>query len=239
VGHNGSLAGYRTSVVWFPDQQFSAVCLCNNGGASPLDLARSVAEIYLAGHLKDDRPATRPVPVPLTAEEVRVKAGLFRNEQRGYLEIELRDGRLFPRGAPVALFAVEKLCFSTGARDKSEMVFDAAGNSVEVRVPGQPPLVYERVTRPKIAPQQLRGYAGDYRSSELDASYRFVIKEGELAFEFGDHPAIAVAATGHDRFRALSPGVEFLFHRDPSGLVDAFHLNAGRLRGVAFERLIK
>jgi CubicO group peptidase (beta-lactamase class C family) len=48
VEHGGGLGGYRTEVLWLPQQRLSVVCLCNNGTADSAALAREVAQVYLA-----------------------------------------------------------------------------------------------------------------------------------------------------------------------------------------------
>src|SRR5262249_25461969 len=57
--HGGGLAGYRTYVLWFPEQRLSVVCLCNNGSANPGNLASKVAEVYLASDMKSPPAVTR------------------------------------------------------------------------------------------------------------------------------------------------------------------------------------
>ena len=54
--HGGSLTGFRTHLLRFPDQRFSAIVLCNTPTAPAAQLARRVAEVFLA-----DRMTTAPV----------------------------------------------------------------------------------------------------------------------------------------------------------------------------------
>ena len=48
VDHAGGDAGYRSDMIRFPDQHFTAACLCNLAASNPSELTRKVAEIYLA-----------------------------------------------------------------------------------------------------------------------------------------------------------------------------------------------
>lgn len=52
VGHDGALFGYRTQILRFPEQKFSVLCLCNLCNANPGNLAREVADVYLAKELQ-------------------------------------------------------------------------------------------------------------------------------------------------------------------------------------------
>lgn len=59
VEHGGALFGYRTELLRFPEQKFSVICLCNIASAVPENLARKVADIYLADKLKPEENALK------------------------------------------------------------------------------------------------------------------------------------------------------------------------------------
>jgi CubicO group peptidase (beta-lactamase class C family) len=50
-GHGGMDAGYRSHIIFFPDQKFGVIVLSNLGSFSPYNLAMRVADIYLADQL--------------------------------------------------------------------------------------------------------------------------------------------------------------------------------------------
>ena len=52
VGHGGSWVGYRAGILQFPEQKFSVICLCNRSDAQPMEMARRIADIYLAEHVE-------------------------------------------------------------------------------------------------------------------------------------------------------------------------------------------
>jgi CubicO group peptidase (beta-lactamase class C family) len=58
VSHSGSWGGYRGQLLRFPDQHFSVACLCNVGTANPSKRVAQVADLYLAGVIKEPRQAT-------------------------------------------------------------------------------------------------------------------------------------------------------------------------------------
>ncbi|MDP2497904.1 MAG: serine hydrolase [Candidatus Palauibacterales bacterium] len=47
VSHGGAFVGYRAGMMRFPEQDFSAVALCNRADAEPMEKLGAVAEIYL------------------------------------------------------------------------------------------------------------------------------------------------------------------------------------------------
>ena len=54
VGHGGSLAGYRSQLLRFPEQQFSVVILANRSDANPSGKALQIADIFLQDYYIED-----------------------------------------------------------------------------------------------------------------------------------------------------------------------------------------
>jgi CubicO group peptidase (beta-lactamase class C family) len=71
VGHGGSLAGFRTMVLRFPEQRFSSIVLCNTPSANPTLLAQRTAEIFLDGAMA---PPATPQGQPATAQTAAAPA---------------------------------------------------------------------------------------------------------------------------------------------------------------------
>jgi hypothetical protein len=97
VDHGGLDAGYRSDMIRFPDQHFTAACLYNSNAADPNQLTRKVAEIYLAKEMKpsDPAPVTNKNGVQLTPEQLRSKTGSYRNAVDGHVvRISVKDDKL-------------------------------------------------------------------------------------------------------------------------------------------------
>lgn len=240
VQHGGGLAGYRTHVLWFPAQRLSVVCLCNNGSANPSDLAGKMAELYLSADMKSPAVAAKRnvSAISLSAEEVHAKAGLYRREEGGYIDIVERDGKLFRSGAPNNLIALDNRRFTDkDAPEGWELQFDSGNpaKSLELRQPGDPPAHFERATPVALSEGEMKAYIGDFESAELGAKYRILADAQGLSVEAGDEPGRKIESTGADRMRA--GGLEIMFHRDSAGKVDGFYLSAGRVRNVQFRRI--
>lgn len=50
--HGGSSMGFRTHLLRFPEQRFSAIVLCNIGTANPAALAERIADVYLTDRMQ-------------------------------------------------------------------------------------------------------------------------------------------------------------------------------------------
>jgi CubicO group peptidase (beta-lactamase class C family) len=108
VSHTGSWAGYRSILQRFPDQRFAVVILGNTANMNPTDLARRIADVYLADRLGPDTPtapaAGRGGAAPSSsgwqprAAELQPYAGVYASAEllTSYV-VEVRDGQLVAR----------------------------------------------------------------------------------------------------------------------------------------------
>jgi CubicO group peptidase (beta-lactamase class C family) len=145
VEHSGADGGYRADMLRFPEQHFSVVCLCNVP-AQPMQLARRVADIYLADELKEPAPERQP-PKPLikqmqlAPEKLSEYIGIYTSDEMEALwRIVVQGGnlvlkRLKSSPAPIALvgpdefrISLGRLRFTRNAEGRvSGMVLDASG----------------------------------------------------------------------------------------------------------------
>lgn len=106
VSHGGALAGFRTSIVRFPDQRFSAIVLCNFAQANPEAYAHRIAGVYLADQLRpepsrglDANNVPRP-PLVLTARQLAPYAGRYTSPELDVTwTVTVRDSLLVAVGA--------------------------------------------------------------------------------------------------------------------------------------------
>jgi CubicO group peptidase (beta-lactamase class C family) len=95
-----------------------------------------------------------------------------------------------------------------------------------------------------LAAEKLSAYSGHFRSEELLATYTIGIKDGKLMLQdiqegdgFTQSPQhLTLRAAGPETFEGDEEGLEFVFQRDGSGKVLGFTLDAGRTRGLTFQR---
>jgi len=89
VGHNGSWAGYRASVLRFPSERTAVIVLCNAESANARTIALAVADEALAGRLgpappspSATPPAAEPVkPPPARAADLTGVPGRYRSDE--------------------------------------------------------------------------------------------------------------------------------------------------------------
>jgi len=95
-----------------------------------------------------------------------------------------------------------------------------------------------------ITAEKLADYRGSFRSEELRATYQFSIDQGKLlltSIQTGDGFVRSaqnwtLRPIGGDSFVADEEGVEFAFQRNGAGNVNGLRLDAGRTKGIEFQR---
>ncbi len=87
VGHGGSWRGFRSHLIRFPVQKFGVVILCNLDTFNPLNLAKKIADLYLADVLApkapepDTQPPERNETEPLSPELLSEFEGDYYTEE--------------------------------------------------------------------------------------------------------------------------------------------------------------
>ena len=97
-----------------------------------------------------------------------------------------------------------------------------------------------------IGADQLRDYSGEYWSEELGVIYRLGVADGRIKVlsvaDASGSPRVnnfsedALRAVGSDEFEAGKSGVTFHFQRNAKQTASAFTLDAGRTKGIIFQR---
>ncbi len=204
IGHGGSGGGFETTMIRFPEQNFSVICLCNAGyNVSAGGLANQVADIFLADQFKksaDGVNKTEAAALPINGIPEKDLASLaghyFDPITLRSIGFYMKDGKLMvawggePSPPPVTpdhvLSPLSQNRFVTGARGNVEIVFTRphAGGPMQVKV-----IISGRTTtlgavRTVPSSIQLAEFAGKYISAELGgATYALSIKDGKLLLQ--------------------------------------------------------
>jgi CubicO group peptidase (beta-lactamase class C family) len=231
VEHRGSLFGYRTELLRFPQKKFSVICLCNLGTSNPRSLAYQIADIYLEGQFAPDHPATATVAV-----DPQPFSGYYRNvESHSLLEVAVAEGNLTVYGQHLKPFGPGKFAASGGL----EVNF-APGTSMRMTITAADtiPQTFERFQTHRRPPEDLTQYAGVYTNRELKATYRFAVKNGVLTLSTNwQDPWILDPSVGDD-FQGPS-GTSIVFQRDTSGNINSCDVVGDRVRSMRFVRTTK
>ncbi len=238
-GHQGIDAGYRADLVTFPDQQLTVVALCNAATASPHELTRKIAALYLGDRLaKTTVPATA---VP-EAEQRQFSGTYWSSHSDEVVQVEWRDGALRRRGAPPALEVlvplgegefragddVEHWSFTTPA--------DEAPREVRIFDYWPQPRVFQQVTLPRPATSDLSAFVGEYRIDEIDATFTVRLNGDTLSLHWPRQMQLPLEPVGGDRFVGGPLGT-VTFTRNSAGAINGFTISHRRLRRLTAKRI--
>jgi CubicO group peptidase (beta-lactamase class C family) len=249
VDHGGADAGYRSDLMRFPDQHFSASVLCNFAETNPTGLVQKVADVLLAKELKAPEKTATKDPAKssvasLTPEQMTPLVGIYWNRENDSFErVQLKDGKLHIElgGEVRPLKPFGDSHFHVGDVPWGDLVdihFIPASAEKPRRFEqgfgeGKPDS-FEAATAYVPAGSELPDYAGAYVSEEIDPVYRIVLQDGNLTLTRLKNKPEALHPAVRDVFTGEIGTVRFL--RDANQHISGFILNAGRIQNFRFSK---
>ena len=216
VGHSGHSWGFLTELRRYVEPGLAIAVSCNAEYGAPGELARRVADHYLADRLgpeEDDEEKDGD-----ETEDGDEKEDGDEDDDGNANEQE--DGDEDDDG-------------NANEQEDGDVNEQDAAEEEEGRAP----------PAPSLSSAELAEFAGSFFSAELDATYRFAVADGGLVVRVEQQPALAVKPVAEDEFRvefesrgwAASPA-RIEFQRDGTGSVTGFSLSSGSERGLVFEK---
>jgi CubicO group peptidase (beta-lactamase class C family) len=233
VEHGGALFGYRTELLRFPEQKYTVICLCNIASAVPENLARKVADIYLADRLEPGASALSPTgnadfPDPATF------AGKYLDPRTHLMyTFTASNGNLMAWGA--VLIRINANQFYDLQSDV--ITFDSSKGTMDARLDltGETYFSGSRIQEIHLGEPELASYTGQFRSAELDTVYSLSLDKGMLTLRNRDTPPQKLIPIAKDEFDAGEFG-RFVCERGSSGRVFGFRVFTQDARGIAFKK---
>lgn len=256
----GGAWGLSTAMTQFPDEGWTFVCLSNCSEITAWTINARMADLLLASRLaplpdQPSGPSTSDQPtVQLSEAELREKVGTYRVKRTGQIwKIVIRDG---------APHVVDHLLDAHRLRPLSAMRFDPEGprfyestQFVFSRKAADAPirlvtqwdepgnrgrLEFENVELVEPTPDRLTQYAGQYVSEELAATYRLIVREGQLWLRVNSRRWEQLDATVRDKFiphiRKPTDGRIIRFLRNENDEVTGLSIGNYRVTAVRFEK---
>jgi CubicO group peptidase (beta-lactamase class C family) len=233
VEHDGALFGYRTSLLRFPEQRFTVICLCNVSTAVPANLSRMVADLYLADDLKPGASALNPahnanLPDPATF------AGKYLDPRTHVIyAFTAVNSNLMAWGGVLRRISADQFY----DLESNVITFEKVNGTMKARlvIEGETYFAGTRVEEPHLTATELAAYAGRFHSEELDATYDFSVEQGALMLRIGNNPK-TLNAIAPDQFEVNDLGAIVFFDRDDRKRIRGLKLFAQSARGIEFER---
>ena len=242
VSHGGALAGFRSYLLRFPREETTVLVLCNYTSGNPGRRAQDVADVVLADRLQPEQEepaaAAEGKSVELTGSQLDAFTGHWRASIG--IEVEIRrdtEGLVFVQGSaevPVTIISDSVLRLEGPGVVMVFSQLDQGKYQFQQVQQGGQEFTAERFdpdTPPTIAYPAL---AGEYHSDDLDATYRLFEGEDGLMLEGARGEQVRLVPVDDQRLRAP---FGFLQLERRGDRVVGFTLDAGRVRGLRFERV--
>lgn len=223
VEHSGGTFGYRTELLRFPEQRFSVIVLCNIASADVEGLGRKISDLYLEKQLKSEanemvRPGVLPDPASF--------AGTYL-DPRTHMTYTFTavNGNLVAWGAKLRRLGANQFSDIVG----NPITFESAHGAITatLTLQGETYFSGNKVPDIHLSESALSGFAGDYRSDELDATYNFSLVKGTLLLKIGDESPVDLNPVAPDKFQAGDLGT-VIFRRTGNNRVSGEFLSATR-----------
>jgi len=244
VDHAGGDAGYRSDMIRFPDQHFTAVCLCNRADSNPSELTLQVAEIYLAKEMTaaDKVDAGPGKTVQLAPEKLAAKVGTYIKAEGGQtLSITLKDDKLhITPGAGEDSYEMNALSendfrLATAPIDfKFEALKPGGPLRLIVRHGEDEPEIFEAVSPFTPSTSELSSCVGFYYSEEIEPIYVMKIDDGKLVLHTLKNKPDTLRPITPDLFAGSMGTIRF--KRNAQRQVSGFVLNADHVRNMRFQK---
>ena len=237
VSHGGSLAGYRSVQLRFPDQQFTVTILANRNDASPTTKAYQIADLYLSEYFAaeektPEKKTITPKAKKLSAKKLQAFAGHYWNDRVGFkMEVSVVDDllELSDRSGDYLFYPISATEF-IGKEDNNLKASFAPGGDGRFALTLVDRQTYKLNSFEPVdyTEEQLNHFTGSWYAKELDFTYNIKLEEGGLRLYLGSIEDDNLEVIKANTFRA---GRLILSFADDQ---KSFKVQAGRVRDLKF-----
>jgi len=249
VSHGGSLAGFRSQLMRFPEENFSVIVLANRGDANPTGKAFQIADILLKDKLKDEKNqqvATTDKSTttePLEEFSLDQLTGTYEIQPGVVLDVTLKNDTLnVTQSWNKSEYLIENIKDNTYQipEDTSiQFTFSSLQDDVThvltVFRNGQE-RVWKRKESIDTSNLNLEEYTGNFFSEELDTTYSLYLEDEKLKVKRANFNTHELTLYGVDSF-TLEAGL-LRFSR-LNGAITGAELDAGRVTNLKFKKIKK
>ena len=240
IHHGGAWAGYRAELLRFPEQRFSVIVLANLGSMSPSQLAKQVADLYLADVFPEPLPQLPTVPAD-QALDLTPFAGFYQSDQtRAVIELTQHDGEAV---AILSGYPLKLIQESAGRWRATNLPYrfhleveGTGGLRTEDEFSPRGAEIYRQRPSDPVSAADLETLCGEYYSDELDVSYHLSLQVDALHLRIGDHAPQPLRVVNRDLLTS-SAGAVFDVVRSETGAIRRLAVSAGRVRMVIVTRV--
>lgn len=248
-GHDGADAGFRSSLLYFPKEEYGFIVLSNQAEFNPPKKNLEMADLYLKSFIREEKPA--PKPATASAGEYKLDSTLFRlytgsfslNEMPAFVLKFWRDGaRYYLQGTgqpPAEMFPSSDSTFFLKVV-KASVVFhkskDGKVDRITLKQNGDHPGTRVKSGETEAIPPAQ--YAGQYYSPELETLYTIALKDNALKLRHVHHGESDLTISAKDKLTSpwwFVGNIDIV--RDGAGAITGMKMSNGRVRNLWLKKM--
>lgn len=249
IEHNGADAGFRSSIVCFPEQKMSIAVLSNLSTFKPEYYAKKLADIFIS----ENKDIAKNYVLKSEGDQIESKGDLNKNyedlsgvylvDPGTIVNVEVENDKLIillPETAKLSLSYISGKTFCVDNTDiKVKWEISENGNVEGLYVVNPNDYMHAKKVNPiKLSTKDLEIYAGDYYSEELYTDYQLVIRNSELIAVHKRHQDSKLIPYSEDSFVSekhgnwLSGDIKFV--KNQGNQIIGFMITSGRVFNLWF-----
>jgi CubicO group peptidase (beta-lactamase class C family) len=240
IEHPGTDGGFAAEFLRFPDQHFTVLLACNRAGSGPANLARRIADMYLADKLGPVDTRIVFTPIALPEKDMAAYPGLYLDPLDKTVIRILRNPNQ-PSGLLIRreeFLPAAKGVFHSGNAPRT-LEFDASGDKpgrVLLKDKGAVINTFTRMTEAPLTAAQIQEYVGEFVSEEIDPVFRVTAEGGKLYLRRVHNAPAVLDPLTTDLFQVGGGRVTMQFVRDAQRRVTGFLFSTTRILNMTFTR---
>ncbi len=251
IEHNGADAGFRSSIVCFPDEKTVIAVLSNTATFKPEYYAKKLADIFIpdsefkcedsfsfSNYYKDENDDNK-------IDDIEKLVGNYMTDPGIVFNVEAKNGELFISIPETPKLKLLNKKGNTYIAENAETLI--RWNILEGKIKGFDVVnpyyesFAEKLNTIDIDEKELYKYTGTYYSEELDTFYDFEIEDGFLVAKHNRHEDSKLLLYQENRFVSESWGNhlsgDILFELNQGSQVIGFHITTGRVINLWFNKV--
>jgi len=245
VGHGGSIGGFRSYILTYPEEELSIVVLANFSSAPTGQKTIAISKIVL-GESGEEEAALSSGPVKsigLSNEALAKYEGSYWNDRANsvrkiYLKNDtLRYFRSAGNESPIVPIGKDEFQMVQVSEDLLvQFEIGETGKSMTVTMNEGQPAIFDGFEPTVPTTEELLSYAGEYYSPELETTYSSYLKNDTLYFHHTRHGDFKMKIRKKDVLEGEWPLSVIKYQRDEAGLINGVLVSNGRVRNLWFEK---
>jgi CubicO group peptidase (beta-lactamase class C family) len=258
IGHGGADAGFRSSVLWFPEHELGIAVLSNAAHGDPGGHLQRVADVLLSEHLEADptgngRDAAAADPVAVDPAVLENYTGSFSIDLAGVITFTLDGNELSGNVEGIGEFTLKPVSETEfwlrnlNAMLTFEKIVDGdrqlPANSLTLTM-GEQEISGTRLKAVILTEEDAQRYTGSYYSPEIRTRIEVAHDDLGLLIQHDRHGDIRLSTE-----KSGEPGMvpdelrgdrwfcqRIVFTTNEDGVISGLRISGGRVRNLRFEK---